>query len=177
VVLFCVTAVAVSSAGISTANDITLMKGILSRNLFPFSLLLTDPVDFPNLSEGELPDVAPPVLTEDTQAKLGSIITRKTGENLRITCQALGKPEPEVYWYRTRPGQSTSSGLPGGGGGPGGHATLVIENLVESDSGIFTCVARNVVGQTSANFTLHVEDMGQHPVLPAGPDNTTIIQV
>jgi len=117
--------------------------------------------------------VAPPILTEETQAKLGSVITRRTGENLHLTCQALGKPEPEVYWYRVRPGQAAPPGVPGGGG----KATLVIGNLVESDSGIFTCVARNVVGETAANFTLRVEDTGQHPVLPAGPDNTTVIQV
>ncbi len=79
----------------------------------------------------------------------------------RLGCEALGKPEPEVFWRRVRPGGSSSSSSGGsmdvgGAGGGLGRATLVIDNLIESDSGVFECVATNMVGTASRNFTIRV---------------------
>ena len=116
----------------------------------------------------------------------------------RLGCEALGKPEPEVFWRRVRPGGSSSSSGSmdaGGAGGGLGRATLVIDNLIESDSGVFECVATNMVGTASRNFTirvntkkkfnffvreinaffpLQVEDGRHYPSLPGGPFNTTV---
>lgn len=66
-----------------------------------FFLFVTDPEEFPNLMDGELPDVAPPVFTEETLA-LSTSYVKETGENFRLTCEALGKPEPEVIWYQNQ---------------------------------------------------------------------------
>lgn len=54
-----------------------------------------------------------------------------------------------------------------------GKSTLSFVNLIESDSGTFSCVAKNMLGSVSKNFTLKVEDGSKHPVLPGGPQNTT----
>ncbi len=112
--------------------------------------------------------MAPPVFTEQTLA-LRSIAVRKSGENLRLVCEALGKPEPVVVWRRAG-GDPAAPALAEGAG----RATLIIRNLIESDSGALSCSASNLVGSTTKNFTLRVEDSSAHPALPAGPDNTTV---
>ncbi len=46
---------------------------------------------------------------------------------------------------------------------------------MEADSAVYTCQARNVLGVATRNFTVGVEGAGMdHPVLPDGPDNTTV---
>ncbi len=130
-------------------------------------------MDFPHLKDGELPDVAPPVLTPMTMTR-PEVITRKTGENLRLPCEAIGRPEPDVHWERLGARGMMAGGGAGVMSGTGRRASLVIDNLKESDSGVFACVATNMIGTTSRNFTLKVEDGSGNPSLPGGPRNTTV---
>jgi len=57
---------------------------------------------------------------------------------------------------------------------------LSITRLSKSDSGFYTCLARNSVGDISKNFTLDVvgddEEYIGHPVMLSGPENTTVEQ-
>ena len=117
--------------------------------------------------------MAPPVLTEETQ-DLDRAYVKNSGETLRLVCEALGKPEPEVTWYRDH--QMLSSTSNGGGAAGGfGRAVLSIKNLIEGDSGTLTCLAQNALGSVSKNFSLRVEDSSRyHPVVSKGPENTTV---
>lgn len=145
-------------------------------------LIVIDPLEFPQLGENDLPDVAPPVLTEETKS-LRSAYRKPHGDDFRLFCEALGKPEPEIVWYKEH------MPIPGMGG-PGRHV-LSIKRVSPSDSGLYTCEARNLVGVATKNFTLDVTpperetmtsgDIGivdnQHfPILPNGPENTTVEQ-
>jgi hypothetical protein len=76
-------------------------KGIngFGKEEIKIDLIIIDPVDFPGLPEGALPEVTPPALTSDTLAAR-SRFSKKPEETLRISCGALGKPKPVVTWYK-----------------------------------------------------------------------------
>ena len=100
----------------------------------------------------------------------------QVGEDLKLMCEASGKPQPEMSWFRNQAEFIQNS--PASGSGKGNtRATLVINSLIAADSGTFTCVARNMIGSSSRNFTLTVIDSGlASPFLPSGPENTTVEQ-
>jgi hypothetical protein len=65
----------------------------------------------------------------------------------------------------------------------------VLTSLTPSDTGIYTCVASNLVGRAAKNFTVTVDQLGpsgggniggggsgrhEQPLLPGGPENTTV---
>ena len=162
-----------------------------------------DPNDYPGLKEGELPDVASPVLTQETKSHRSAY--RKTaGDNFRLTCEALGKPDPEIVWYKNEVEMSHSSGhnIGSSSAGSAGKAVLTIKNLQPSNAGMYSCRARNSEGIASRNFTLDVipskeENIDNQRnrdsmmydtihdfanlhegglVMPSGPENTTVTQ-
>ena len=135
----------------------------MTPNKTPSFLFFSDPQDFPHLPAGELPDVSPPMFTDET---LSAKPYRKmsVGQNLKLSCKATGKPQPEVSWFRKAEFLQTSP-------------TLLITNLIEEDTGTYTCVAKNLIGSSSRNFTLSVSESGRDsPELPSGPENTTVEQ-
>ena len=130
-----------------------LCKGIngFGKEKIEIDLIVIDPEDFPGLEEGELPDVAPPHWSQDMQS-VQENYQRRQEDTLKISCSAGGKPEPEIVWYknghemlentRKRPGRNV----------------LLIRNLMQRDAGVFTCVARNVVGELRRDFSLSMEE-------------------
>lgn len=75
-------------------------------------------------------------------------IVKPTGSTIRLTCRADGNPVPEIHWLK--------NSLPYAQKHP--HSTLKIHDIVEGDSGEYTCVASNRLGQV--NFTYHVQVIG-----------------
>jgi hypothetical protein len=75
-----------------------------------------------------------------------------------------------------------------------GRSVLTIDELAKADSGLYTCMATNSIGAAARNFTLDVvgDDNANeaanaelpidfsghpdHPVMPSGPQNTTVQQ-
>jgi hypothetical protein len=158
--------------------------------------------NFPGLAEGELPDFAPPVLTQETKF-LRSAYRKNSGDNFRLSCEALGKPDPDIIWYKNEVEMSPGHNIGSSSSGSSGKAVLTIKNLQSSNAGMYTCRARNSEGSVSRNFTLDVlpskEDKmsdNQHDptsmvydtihdlanlhegglVMPNGPENTTVTQ-
>jgi len=133
-------------------------KGIngFGKEEIKIDLIIIDPVDFPGLPEGALPEVTPPALTSDTLAAR-SRFSKKPEETLRISCGALGKPKPVVTWYKN--GHELLENVRE----KHGKSVLHLRRLNVRDSGRFTCVARNMVGEASKNFTVEVEDEGTDP--------------
>ncbi|KTG42194.1 hypothetical protein cypCar_00013923 [Cyprinus carpio] len=73
----------------------------------------------------------------------------REGENLELTCQAKGKPQPhQVNWVRVDDDVPSHAVITG--------SDLFIENLNKSYNGTYRCVASNSVGETYADYILYV---------------------
>jgi len=148
-------------------------KGIngFGKEQIEIDLIVIDPKDFPGLPEGKLPDVTPPVLTEDTISSKVNF-EKSAEENFKISCSAIGKPEPKITWYKN--GHELLENVKE----KHGKSILHIRNLMQRDTGTYTCKARNMVGEQSKDFTLRVEqvELIDHPEFPHGPMNRTVEQ-
>ena len=83
------------------------------------------------------------------------------GDSLVLNCEALGSPQPSITWLHNGVSVSTSG-------------QLKISSLSESDSGSYSCVASNLVGRVSQEFSVTVESPRvEQPVL-SGESNITV---
>ncbi|XP_077403020.1 cell adhesion molecule 1 isoform X3 [Vanacampus margaritifer] len=77
-------------------------------------------------------------------------LTRE-GENLELTCQAKGKPQPQrVNWVKVDDDVPSHAVITG--------ADLYIENLNKSYNGTYRCVAANSLGESYDDYILYVYD-------------------
>ncbi|XP_057215667.1 cell adhesion molecule 1a isoform X5 [Triplophysa rosa] len=77
-------------------------------------------------------------------------LTRE-GENLELTCQIKGKPEPQqVNWVKVDDDVPSHAVITG--------PDLFIENLNKSYNGTYRCVASNSVGESYDDYILYVYD-------------------
>ena len=131
------------------------------------NLIVINPKDFPGLPPGELPDVSPPRLSLETETAARRY-ERRPGEDLRIVCSASGRPEPELVWYKNGHEllENTRDRL--------GKSVLVLNSLMDRDEATYTCVARNLVGETRRDFDLSMEIAERTDL--RGPANNTVIE-
>ena len=131
-------------------------------------LIVIDPSKFPELQEGELPDVTAPSFTRDTLDSK-SYMRKGEGESFRVTCAAEGIPRPDIFWYK--------DGLPFDAGGiryRNGKSTIKLKNLMKVDSATYTCKAKNLIGEATRNYTLHVEMPVEDQPVVSGANNQTV---
>lgn len=102
----------------------------------------------PEMSEcGEAPQFI--VLLNDT--------TIEEGQRLSLECRLLGRPVPEVVWYKdgisilNNPDYRTSFDE------ETGSCTLMIEETFAEDSAKFTCKVFNILGMAETSATLTVK--------------------
>nr|XP_061818809.1 cell adhesion molecule 1-like isoform X2 [Nerophis lumbriciformis] len=77
-------------------------------------------------------------------------LTRE-GENLELSCQAKGKPQPQrVKWVKVDDDVPSHAVITG--------ADLYIENLNKSYNGTYRCVAANSLGESFDEYILYVYD-------------------
>ncbi|XP_019725202.1 cell adhesion molecule 1 isoform X3 [Hippocampus comes] len=77
-------------------------------------------------------------------------LTRE-GENLELSCQAKGKPQPQrVNWVKVDDDVPSHAVITG--------ADLYIENLNKSYNGTYRCVAANSLGESYDDYILYVYD-------------------
>ena len=127
------------------------MKKVIYSSLSNSSICISDPSKFPDLQEGELPDVSPPTFTQETR-DTRDFYTKQSGDAFKVNCEATGNPRPEIFWYK--------DGLPFDADGikyRNGKSTLKLRNLMKVDSALYTCLAKNLIGSATKNFTLSVE--------------------
>ncbi|XP_059382364.1 cell adhesion molecule 1a isoform X5 [Carassius carassius] len=80
----------------------------------------------------------------------------REGENLELTCQVKGKPQPhQVNWVRVDDEVPSHAVITG--------SDLFIENLNKSYNGTYRCVVSNSVGETYADYILYVRDSQAGP--------------
>ncbi|XP_071821894.1 hemicentin-1-like isoform X3 [Apostichopus japonicus] len=72
-----------------------------------------------------------------------------SGDRLEVTCEASGFPDPEFRWFHNRTEIRSPPTI-------NGRSTLIRENVMKEDSGLYRCRAENVAGQQSMIFTLLV---------------------
>jgi len=133
-------------------------------------LIVIDPAKFPDLKDGELPDVTAPVFTKDT-LDFKQYTSKQFGDSYKVSCEAKGNPEPEIFWFK--------DGVPFDADGikyRNGKSTIKMRNIMEGDGAVYTCKAKNLVGSVTRNFTLNVEVpySEQQPVV-SGSGNMTVL--
>ncbi|XP_059208228.1 cell adhesion molecule 1a isoform X4 [Centropristis striata] len=93
-------------------------------------------------------------------------LTRE-GENLELTCQAKGKPQPQrVNWVKVDDDVPSHAVITG--------ADLYIENLNKSYNGTYRCVASNTVGESFDDYILYVYDSRAGEGTPRTVDHAVI---
>uniref|UniRef100_A0A8C6WX84 Fibroblast growth factor receptor n=1 Tax=Neogobius melanostomus TaxID=47308 RepID=A0A8C6WX84_9GOBI len=94
---------------------------------------------------------------------------------VKFRCAAGGKPTPKLRWLKNnRPFRQEDR--MGGYKVRSQHWTLIMESVVPSDKGNYTCLVENEFGAINHTYTLDVVERSPHrPILQAGlPANTTV---
>lgn len=78
-------------------------------------------------------------------------VTAEEGENVRLLCKAGGQPTPMITWSKIDGQLLTSKTTVFDG-------SLTIIKVTKEDSGMYSCTARNLVGQDSASVQVKVID-------------------
>ncbi|XP_077207021.1 fibroblast growth factor receptor 3 isoform X2 [Paroedura picta] len=144
-----------------------------------FTVRVTDPPssgdDEDDEDESESEDGAAPYWTrrERMERKLLAVPAANT---VRFRCPAAGNPSPSIHWLkngREFKGEHRIGGI------KLRHQqwSLVMESVVPSDRGNYTCVVQNKYGRIQHTYQLDVLERSPHrPILQAGlPANQTVV--
>uniref|UniRef100_A0AAQ5XTP6 Fibroblast growth factor receptor n=1 Tax=Amphiprion ocellaris TaxID=80972 RepID=A0AAQ5XTP6_AMPOC len=104
--------------------------------------------------------------------KLHAVPASKT---VKLKCQATGNPPPTLRWYKN--GKELRKDQRIGGFKVDHMWTLIMESVVPSDKGNYTCVVENEYGSLKHTYQLDVVERSPHrPILQAGlPANQTAV--
>ncbi|KAM4051318.1 fibroblast growth factor receptor 3 isoform 1-T1 [Anomaloglossus baeobatrachus] len=125
--------------------------------------------------DDEAEEREPPYWTqpEKMEKKLLAVPAAST---VRFRCAATGKPHPIIYWLKNGKEFRGEHRI---GGIKLRHQqwSLVMESVVPSDKGNYTCVVENKYGTIRQTFQLDVLERSSHrPILQAGlPANKTVV--
>ncbi|XP_024152654.1 fibroblast growth factor receptor 2 isoform X3 [Oryzias melastigma] len=94
---------------------------------------------------------------------------------VKFRCAAGGNPRPTLRWLKNQKPFRQEDRM-GGYKVRLQHWTLLMESVVPSDKGNYTCVVENELGSINHTYTLDVVERSPHrPILQAGlPANTTV---
>ncbi|XP_076452135.1 basement membrane-specific heparan sulfate proteoglycan core protein-like isoform X4 [Babylonia areolata] len=113
----------------------------------------------------------PPTIT----VKPGKRITAIVGERVNIECVGEGEPTPTVFWRKGTPRRSDV--LPESYAPSPGTAGLLFDPAAVSDSGRYTCVARNDRGTTEEIVDLTVVPTDVSPQVDIeGPERMSLVE-
>ncbi|XP_017263447.1 fibroblast growth factor receptor 1b [Kryptolebias marmoratus] len=125
-------------------------------------------------SNEKLQPLAPQwVMPEKMEKQLHAVPASKT---VKFRCQATGNPIPSLRWYKN--GKEFKKDQRIGGFKIRDHMwTLIMESVVPSDKGNYTCVVENEHGRLKHTYLLDVVERSPHrPILQAGlPANQTAV--
>uniref|UniRef100_A0A665W7I5 Fibroblast growth factor receptor n=1 Tax=Echeneis naucrates TaxID=173247 RepID=A0A665W7I5_ECHNA len=109
---------------------------------------------------------------EKMEKKLHAVPASKT---VKFRCQASGNPPPTLKWFKN--GKEFKRDHRIGGFKVRDHVwTIIMESVVPSDKGNYTCVVENQYGSINHTYQLDVVERSPHrPILQAGlPANRTV---
>ncbi|KAL4609309.1 fibroblast growth factor receptor 1-A-like isoform X3 [Arapaima gigas] len=113
------------------------------------------------------------VQPEKMEKKLHAVPASKT---VKFRCQASGNPNPTLKWFKN--GKEFKRDQRIGGFKVRDHMwTIIMESVVPSDKGNYTCVVENKYGSINHTYQLDVVERSPHrPILQAGlPANRTAV--
>ncbi|GBP77304.1 Hemicentin-1 [Eumeta japonica] len=91
----------------------------------------------------------PPMMVPTLDKPIGRIeVTR--GNKVDLNCEVLGEPKPLTTWTKDNKTINYAKNV------YLTNTSLIIANATESDSGLFSCVATNILGSAQKNFSLFV---------------------
>uniref|UniRef100_A0A8C6KH79 receptor protein-tyrosine kinase n=1 Tax=Nothobranchius furzeri TaxID=105023 RepID=A0A8C6KH79_NOTFU len=111
--------------------------------------------------------------TKKMEKQLHAVPASRT---VKFRCQATGNPVPSLRWYKN--GKEFKKDQRIGGFKIRDHMwTLIMESVVPSDKGNYTCVVENEYGSLKHTYLLDVVERSPHrPILQAGlPANQTAV--
>uniref|UniRef100_A0A8D3CFY3 Fibroblast growth factor receptor n=1 Tax=Scophthalmus maximus TaxID=52904 RepID=A0A8D3CFY3_SCOMX len=128
-----------------------------------------------NKLSDELSTTLPPqwVTPDKMEKQLHAVPASRT---VKFRCQATGNPVPSLRWYKN--GREFRKDQRIGGFKIRDHMwTLIMESVVPSDKGNYTCVVENEYGSLTHTYLLDVVERSPHrPILQAGlPANQTAV--
>nr|XP_057909450.1 neural cell adhesion molecule 1 [Doryrhamphus excisus] len=77
-----------------------------------------------------------------------------TGERVSVACNVSGLPQPELHWINKYNGQTLYSSS---GRVRVEEGVLVIDEIVPSDGGLYSCMAVSSIGNASRDVALHTQ--------------------
>jgi len=133
-------------------------------------LIVIDPAEFPELPEGQLPDISPPELAMETVTAREEF-EKKQGDVITVSCTITGRPTPLISWFKN--GVELIDNIETSGV----TSMLRIRNLRVEDSGTYTCAGRNMAGDVRKDYRLTVRNtLLENPVFYNTPTNQTVAQ-
>uniref|UniRef100_A0A8D3CMZ5 receptor protein-tyrosine kinase n=1 Tax=Scophthalmus maximus TaxID=52904 RepID=A0A8D3CMZ5_SCOMX len=127
-----------------------------------------------NKLSDELSTTLPPqwVTPDKMEKQLHAVPASRT---VKFRCQATGNPVPSLRWYKN--GREFRKDQRIGGFKVHHMWTLIMESVVPSDKGNYTCVVENEYGSLTHTYLLDVVERSPHrPILQAGlPANQTAV--
>uniref|UniRef100_A0A8D2NF46 Ig-like domain-containing protein n=1 Tax=Zonotrichia albicollis TaxID=44394 RepID=A0A8D2NF46_ZONAL len=92
-------------------------------------------------------------------------VTTKLGEAAQLTCQIVGRPLPDIKWYRF--GKELVQSRKYKMSSDGRNHTLTVMTDEQEDEGLYTCMATNDVGEIETSGKLLLQAPPQfHPGFP-----------
>ncbi|XP_056875231.1 fibroblast growth factor receptor 1-A-like [Takifugu flavidus] len=113
------------------------------------------------------------VMPEKMEKQLHAV---PVGKTVKLRCQAIGSPVPSLRWYKN--GKEFRKDQRIGGFKVRGQTwTLIMESVIPSDKGNYTCVVENEYGRLQHTYVLDVVERSPHrPFLQFGlPANQTAV--
>ncbi|XP_078668646.1 fibroblast growth factor receptor 2-like isoform X8 [Branchiostoma floridae x Branchiostoma belcheri] len=109
---------------------------------------------------------------EDNQ----KIIAAPAGNTVKMRCPATGRPRPTIRWLKDKQEFRESDRMEGYKI-RNKHWSLVMNGIVPSDEGFYTCIIQNAYGSINHTYELDViERSPSPPVLAPGlPQNQTVV--
>ncbi|XP_053480426.1 fibroblast growth factor receptor 4 isoform X3 [Ictalurus furcatus] len=153
----------------------SMMKNTMKVMLLLFSVLLTQPL------QGHTGPASPEQATVPEWARperMKKIYIVPTGRTVRFRCLAIGNPTPMLKWLKNDKVFKKDQRI-GGFKLRESLWSIVMESVVPSDSGNYTCVVENKHGSINHTHQLDVVDIERsphRPILQAGlPANRTAV--
>ena len=104
----------------------------------------------PQGPQGPKGDPGKSISTPSIVAPPMSLVVNESG-TASFQCEAEGNPEPKVTWLKQNSSLSADKRVVSSRGG------LVITDVTSKDGGMYTCVARNILGAVKSLATLSVQ--------------------
>lgn len=130
------------------------------RFMEPESLFCVDPPEFQGqhvrkVHFREMMEICLPLIAPES---FPSNLNLETGSYISLHCRATAEPEPEVYWV-TPSGHKLLPNTASVKYYVHSEGTLDISAITQKESGLYTCIATNLVGADLKSIMIHVDGL------------------